>query len=539
MNTAITELRANLRLSTKQLPAGWQQRKPNTKAKKDGGDREIIARYTLQIMEQNSCSQAAAIASLRVALETGNAPLAVINACQSRARDGELCPHKASIGRWILAYTNDKPLTSKYRGRELKPQPWHAAAVEYFQLSSKPKVGTVYNWLTREGHELSYDQLRRLYKALPTNVTIYSAKRLGHHYHSQNVKSYVRRTTEKVAPGLIYEADGHRLDLYIRHPNDGSRWRPEITAIMDIRSHYLVGWYISSDESAITTLYALSHAIDKHQHVPAAIHVDNGPGFVNKMLAADTSGFLKRLDVELMKAIPGNAKGKGLTEGFFGHFAENVCKRFPAYIGKSRTDDHRLIQRIDSGAIPMCSLEVLRDEINAYAHWYNHKPQKNLGCAPAELWEQKNRINPELTLHELLLPRELRLVRRRAVRIHNRVYDAPELTYYEGQQISIAYNLHNEQEYYAHDLNDNYICPLKLISKKDWTTESHIQDLARNTEAGQIKRLDKQKARKLSQNRAPIEATAEVERLDSVLPDPETDNQADSKLPKIDIYDLL
>ena len=124
--------------------------------------------------------------------------------------------------------------------------------------------------LRQEGHATATDsRVERYLKALPATLGKYSPARVGPHLHKLTRRTYQRRSLDEVLVGEIYAGDGHTVDCYVAHPNTGKPYRPELTVFIDIKSSYVVGWYMSEAESAHSTLFALSHAMRSHNYVPA------------------------------------------------------------------------------------------------------------------------------------------------------------------------------------------------------------------------------------------------------------------------------
>ncbi len=283
-----------------------------------------------------------AAGSVAVSIETGRGDKALVVAGRRCARGKKTAPSVSSIKRWYYDFQRCgvAGLLPSYQGSARTAYGWEARAMHLYARPQRPAFATVAHWLREEGFESALDsRVRRYLKSLPTDKTTSAPARVGRHYYDQNKRPYMLRDHADTPVGFIYQGDGHACDVYVQHPKSGNHFRPELTAWIDVRSRYLVGWWLSESESAVTTLYGLSHAIVAHNHVPAAIHTDPGSGFQNKMMDAQVTGYLNRLSIEAIRAIAGNAKGKGLIERWFGIFEERCGKRYETYCGHCRTDD--------------------------------------------------------------------------------------------------------------------------------------------------------------------------------------------------------
>ena len=231
----------------------------------------------------------------------------------------------ATIRRWIKAYQKLGMigLVASNKSRRIKPQPWHTIASQLYLQTSKPGRASVAKKLLYGNEYMlcdkgvsEYQICHYLAKTHPENAP----ERIGKGNHRLNHQSYTRVDEPNILPGDEYQGDGHTIDLYLAHHNTGKTFRYEFTVWLDVASRYIVGWALSNAESAHTTLESLSNALIKHNHLPLSLHIDNGAGFVNKMLNEPSIGFYARLGVNIKKAHPSNSKGKGKVERWFRTF---------------------------------------------------------------------------------------------------------------------------------------------------------------------------------------------------------------------------
>lgn len=463
--------------------------------------RETLVKAVLQYVDRGE-SVRSATEHLLLALDAGRAPV-LRDIAGQLGRDGKP-PSRATLYRWVNDYRAGgvTALAPAHIGSARQARGWEARAIHLWQSTNRPAMATVAYWLRGEGFEsATVSRVTRYLKSLPETCGANSAARMGRHYYNQNLKPYVRRDITVLPVGLVYEGDGHNCDVYVAHPRTGKSWRPEFTPWIDVRSHYVVGWYLSEAESAVSTLFGLSHAITHHDHVPACIHVDPGSGFKNRMMTDEVTGYTTRLSIEFMAALPGNAKGKGLVEGFFHHFEERLGKTFPTYCGHVRTDDglRRMADKLKRGELTLPTLAQYRDAIAAYIERYNHTRQDELGATPAELWAQLQRTPLELPQAAIVRPREQRTVERWGVTLHNRLYRATELAEHNGREVIVEYDLHDDARVTIRDLTARFICEASLTDRKPWLPVSRIEEMQQKRLAGQIKRkelkIDEDKAR--------------------------------------------
>lgn len=445
-------------------------------------------------------SRTAAAELLIDLLHADRAPKDVAAAAQGLARRGKKGeppkkgPSKSSLLRFAAerSLNGEQGLADKHAGRVRRARAWDARAAHLYARPSRPSYATVAGWLRGEGFADASDHaVRRYLKSLPSHQTETAPARVGRHYYNQNIRPHVVRDSTVLPVGLIYEGDGHTCDLYVQHPRTGKPWRPELTVWIDVRSHYIVGWYLSEAESAHTTLYALSWAVHQHAHVPALLHVDPGSGFINKMITGEAAGFCQLLSMEVQATIPGNAKGKGLIEGQFRVFRDRCDKQFPSYCGKDRTDDalRRLQANIASGKIKLPTLLQYRDAVAAYVDAHNARRQPKLGASPAELWATLECTPTHLPPETLVRPRETRTVRRWGVSLHDRLYRHNDLAAHEGREVIVGYDLHDASQVWIVDGAGRPVCQAPLVEAQPWLPASRIEDLQQIRKRGQQRRL--------------------------------------------------
>lgn len=453
-----------------------------------------------------------------------------------RSRNPEL-PSEATLRRWHAAWKagGAGALMSARRGRQRKPYGWEARAVDLYGLPTRPAVATVAIWLRDEGYpDATNSRVLRFLRSLPETIGgENSPHRAGRNYYRQNIGPYVRRDPSVLDVGLIFQGDGHTCDVYVRHPATGRPWRPELTVWIDVRSHYVVGFWLSAAESAVSTLFGLSRALLAHDHVPAAVHVDPGSGFINRLLLDESLGWLSRLGIDPITALPGNPKGKGLIEGWFGWFEERVGKRYSSFCGHCRTDDalRRLEKSIRDGRVTAPPLHGYAAAIAEYVEAYNRTPQRGLGCAPADIWKQLERNPVEIPAAALLRPSEARVVRRGGVELFRRIYRAPELLLLDGRKVEVEYDLTDDRRVWI-NAGGRPVCVAQLAQRKPWVGESRIEDLRVNRKRGRVRRLEKQLQQVEAEERPVIDVEAAAYAAELAppvtprLPEP-TDDYAD------------
>ena len=400
-----------------------------------------------------------------------------------------------TLEKWLNDYRRDglMGLVDKRTGRRRGVYGWEARAQYHYTRPTRPCAATVARWLREEGFDAATEsRVRNYLGGLPTNQGTHAPSRVGTHYHRQNLKPYVIRDATVLPVGFVYQGDGHTCDVYVAHPSSGGHYRPELTMWIDIRSRRIVSWWLSESESALTTLFSFSAALVDNNHVPAEWHVDPGSGFMARIHTDEVTGFLARFSVRDSKALPGNAKGKGLIEHLFAIFEERVGKRFTTYCGHCRTDDalSRLAARIKKGDIKLPSFIEYRDAVAQFVATWNSETHKGLdGQTPDELWKTLERVPLETPAAAVVRPRVQRVATRSGVQLHGRLYRSPVLMQFERKSVVLEYSLTSDQVISVLDDQGRYVCDATLVQKTPWLPESRIEEGQQRRLVGQQKRL--------------------------------------------------
>ncbi len=451
--------------------------------------RLLIAPVLDQIATQVSTRQAVALVKARI--DAGRMPPSYQAALQ--AYGGEIST--ATLDRLTRKFLSAGliALAPAYKGRVRQAYGWETRAMALFLVPTRPSFATVAYWLRQEGFDTAANHLvRRYLQSLPSHLCETSPKRLGAHYYAQNVKPYHRRDVTVLQVGERYESDGHCCDVYVAHPATGTHYRPELTTLIDVRSRYLVAFWLGEHESSIQTLYTLARGIRLHGHVPTMLHTDPGSGFKNKLLGDKVHGYYERLSITHEMTLPGNARGKGLQEGWFRWFEERLGKRFETFCGHCRTDDglNRLRQRIAKGELRLPSFQEYFEAVQSYIDAYNNNPQEGLGGkTPAELWATLSRTAPNMDEQLLLRPQAERVVRHWEVRLFNRVYRSAALQAFESRKVRVEYDIHDADTVLVRDAKGRAVCEAVLVKTTAAVQANVLEDRRQKSLQGAQARL--------------------------------------------------
>ena len=406
---------------------------------------------------------------------------------------------KAQIMRWVRAFElyGLEGLLDSRNGRTRAEYGWELRAMSLYNRPQKPSITFVVEGLQREGFEnVTYNRVNSYLKKLGTDKAINSVERLGKQYARANARSYKSRDTEGLPVGFIYQGDGHTVDVYVAHPKTGGIFRPELTAWMDVRSRFIVGWWLSEAEDSTSTLYALSHALLSHNHVPAGVHIDNGSGYKSKLMSDSNSGYYARFGIEPMYALPYNSKGKGQIERFFGTLEGKFGKQWETFCGADMSAEvlNKITRDVKAGKRTLPSLEDYRTRLTDWINEYHHTPHRALnGKTPAEVWEGLERIPVVTPEAAVILPCTERSVSLRGeLSLWNRRYYHKALLGHQRKKVLVHYSMHTDRMVRITDLNQHWICDAPLIEKQAYIPDARIEDLQHKRLKAQERRLEQQ-----------------------------------------------
>lgn len=432
-----------------------------------------------------------------------------------------------TIKRWLSGYIKHgkNALLPKYTGRVRQDYGWEERAVALYNLPGKPGFADVASKLIQEGFEdVTESRVKRYLKALPATLGEFSPARIGKHLHKLTRQKYQRRSLDEVLVGEIYAGDGHTADCYVAHPNTGKPYRPELTVFIDIKSSYIVGWWLSESESTVSTMFALSHAMRMHNHVPAWVYVDRGPGYRARLLSAESTGFYDRFDIGVIGALPGNPHGKGWIERFFRTVRDKHDKFFAdgkVYCGDDMAPEvnRRLSADLAMGRRTLPSLKAYVDSFTAWLDHYHSQPQDKLdGRTPAQVWNELRPVPVELSMEAIARPREECTVGRQTVRLHNRFYFAEALALYDAQKVDVEYDLHHDSHVWIFDKKGRFIVQAKFAGSIGVLPTSRLEEGRERRLQGQLKRLERKVDEAKRRRNDPVEATDQFAAIENLRP---------------------
>ena len=299
------------------------------------------------------------------------------------------------------------------------------------------------------------------------------------------------------------------------HPNTGNPCRLELTAFICIKTGYLVGWWFTESESGVSTLYALSHAMRTHDHVPSAVYIDRGAGYRNAMMADENTGYYAKFGIDIIAALPGNPHGKGWIERFFRTVRDRHDKFFDqgrAYCGHDAAPEtnRRMSVEVRAGRRQLPSAKSYIDSFNRWVDNYHNTMQEQRGDTPANLWARLERVKVELPEAAIMRPAVEAKVFRQRIQFHKRSYFHQALGLYDAQSLRVEYDLHDDAHVWCFDPKGRFICQATLASTIGVLPISRLEEMRDKRTKEQGKRLQRKLAEVAAKRQDPITADAQM-----------------------------
>ncbi|ATG77633.1 Mu transposase C-terminal domain-containing protein [Pseudoalteromonas sp. 1_2015MBL_MicDiv] len=402
-------------------------------------------------------------------------------------------PGRATIYNWCNAYKDNgiNSLLPNHKGKAQTQYSWLARCLELYHSPNSPSFAQVSDQLNKEGYKAEHHQVRRFINALPHELGPQSPYRMGAKLYREKHKDHLLRSTDNLKPGVMYNGDGHTLDVYLAHPKTGKPYRAELTAFQDVASRCIVGWELGVAENVVDTLTAISRSMRDLNHVPAMFYLDNGSGYKNKLMNDETTGFYAQFEIDVIFAIPGNARVKWI-ERFFLHMEDRVGKRFSTYCGRDHDDRHKqlVLKEAKQGKRQLPTVDEWITEFKAFLNDYHSSAHPEIkGKTRQQVWDEGlERVAP-LESDFVILPREMVNIRRGRFRLHKRDYSADFLHQFNDKQLIAAYDLQDDSYTKLYKPNGEYVMTAKLKRKSHAVPTSRIDEAKSKRRMGREKRL--------------------------------------------------
>jgi len=299
---------------------------------------------------------------------------------------------------------------------------------------------------------------------------------------NDKVSYWIERDYSKIDVGDVLVADGHTLNFDTLNPWTGKPKRMTLILWQDMKSSYPLGWEIMPTENTQSIAAALRRAIIRLGKAPKIAYLDNGKAFAGRFFnganleEAGFSGVFERLGIRPVYAWPYHGQSK-TVERFFGCFSE-LERLSPSYTGTSiearpprlkRGEKlHRGIhERITGGRVP--TIFETHQAIGAWFDEWVRRPHVDghlKGLTSLEVLEPGRGPGVDRdTLRFLMMSEEIRMIRRRGIRLFGEWYYHPAL-YGRNHHVVVRYDIEDPSYILVLEPEtDNLICRATLPPK--------------------------------------------------------------------------
>ena len=243
---------------------------------------------------------------------------------------------------------------------------------------------------------------------------------------------------EASRPNEIWQADHTQLDIRLLDEG-GQSARPWLTVVLDDYSRAVPGYNITySAPSSIGTALALHQAIWRKGDpkwqvcgIPDSFYTDHGPDFTSRhmeQVAVD-------IGMRLVYSEPGQPRGRGKIERFFGTVSQMLLSDLPGYAPEGSCE-----------VPPVLTLPELDTRFRGWLlDEYHERKHGETGQAPSDRWESAGFLprlpdsREQLDVLLLTVPRPRR-VHPDGIRFEGYRYIDTTLAAFVGEDVTIRYD---------------------------------------------------------------------------------------------------
>lgn len=421
-----------------------------------------------------------------------------------------------TLERWMEMERNGgaSALAPGKREKDMSVKPWVPYLLAEMQRPQKPFLTDAWRSMCRTLPKSiakpSYDTVYRWYSKKYSSLD----KQRGRHQGSAlNPHKYSRtRTAAGMVPMQEIHSDGWGTHFTAPHPISGKYVKLECWHTHDVATRYVFRPSVGLSESMLVILGSLYNAVAEGG-VPAVWQTDNTGSVKNDRVSFDpVTSIQARAGITIVHNLPGNSQANGICE-VFNQYLDRRARELATYMGK-RMDSlaQKRVLRITQKLVKAEELEERRrlkaeaervgsgHLVGSFAEaqalleqWcddFNHTPHsalpkvsdpetgKRRHQTPAEAWAEHvaNGWKPLAVegeqLRDLFRPHETKPVRRAKVRLYNQDYHHTELEHWNGEEVQVAYDIHDGERVWIKTLEGQLICEASLDSIRGYRARS-------------------------------------------------------------------
>ena len=401
-----------------------------------------------------------------------------------RLPDGRVVRNKQDFLRWRAGQKNIPSATTQWEWRKrflelgprglLRKRRCDQGASRVLSADERDQLTSLYlkhgtaraawrEFQRQKTCRIGYHVVVGLVRSLPQAVKARALR--GAKYFNDRHLSYISCNYDKLRSNDVWVFDHTQLDLFVNAW--GKAARPWLTAIMDKKSRYILGWCLSLQPDSLTIASALRMAV-LEGGVPQAVHIDNGKDFRSHYLSGpgrkigridlprEAHGLFQQMGVRIIYATPYHPQAKSI-ERWFRTLHGQFDAGWNSYCGGDHSkrpetcqlllDEHKdCVAAGNPYASRLPRIEALAFGLRAWlAEEYRqqvHKGRGMRGRTPAQVYQPSDVQVEEWQLDVLLMKHEQRKVVREAVQLFDRRYEheGHGLFLHNGHLADVAYD---------------------------------------------------------------------------------------------------
>ncbi|WP_442962600.1 DNA-binding protein [Pseudomonas nitroreducens] len=420
-----------------------------------------------------------------------------------------------TLERW-LAVSRDggaDALAPSKRERDMSVPAWAPYLLRLMQRPQKPFLSDAWRGMCRDLPRgipaPSYDAAYRWYSKKYSNLDKQRGRNQGSALNPH--KHHITRTSRGMVPMQEIHSDGWGTHFTAPHPISGKYVKLECWHTHDVATRYVFRPSVGLSESMLVILGSLYNAVAEGGR-PAVWQTDNTGSVKNDRVSFDpVTSIQARLGVTIVHNLPGNSQANGICESF-NKYLDRRARDLATYMGKGmdslaqkrvlritqklvkaeELQERRRLkdeaERVGSGhlvgsfAEAQALLEQWCDDFNNTPHsalpWTLDAEGKRRRQTPAEAWAehlasgwQPFTVEGE-QLQDLFRPHETKVVRRAKVRLYSQDYHHAELEHWNGEDVQVAYDIHDGERVWVKTLEGRLICEASLDKVRGYRARS-------------------------------------------------------------------
>lgn len=357
----------------------------------------------------------------------------------------------------------------------------------------------------------------------------------------EDVVKSIQRDDSSIEPLSVFVVDGHKLNVFVKHPITGKPFRPVLIMVMDWGTRYPLGMSLALSEDSAHTLTAFRNAFLHAGVLPWWVLLDNGKAFRSKLfnekweehdLEREFAGIFPRLGIDAHFARAYNAKAK-VIERLFRTLTDQWASRQKSYCGRDIKDKPAHFQRNEKWMQEMYGADAMDYEecmhsIYEWVRWeYGMRVHSTTKRKPYEHFMEAardaERVVDPVKLNVMMLVAERVRLRSEGITLNKNRYWAPELVDHVGNRVVIRYDYNDLRSILVYDERSRFICQAELReSQSAWVWGEQDNPMvtkrlwAENREIEGLKRGIRQKTKKLA-NYSKREVDKEIARHQGLI----------------------